>query len=80
MAKPSEVIFEFYQVGAYVKVSAIDTATALEVAIVGDPAVGEEALKRTALAKLRYRQRQRRGQGGTPRRGGGKAPDKGVLV
>ncbi len=80
MAGPSEVIFEFYQVGAYVKVSAIDPETALEVAIVGDPAVGEEALKRTALAKLRYRLRR---QAGRKDQAVNRAPDdpsKGVLV
>ena len=54
MAGSSEVIFEFYRVGAYVKVSAIEPVSMLEVSIVGDPSVGEEALKRTALNKLRY--------------------------
>ena len=55
MKEPQEVIFEFYQAGAYVKVSAIDTETMIEVAIVGDPVAGEETLKRVALNKLRYR-------------------------
>ncbi len=55
MKEPREVIFEFYHAGAYVKVSAIDTDTMIEVAIVGDPVAGEEALKRVALNKLRYR-------------------------
>ena len=55
MNEPQEVIFEFYQAGAYVKVSAIDTETMIEVAIVGDPVAGEETLKRVALNKLRYR-------------------------
>lgn len=54
MPGPREVIFEFYRVGAYVKVSAVDTATLTEVAIVGDPAIGEESLKQTALRKLDY--------------------------
>ena len=80
MAEPAEVIFEFYQVGAYVKVSAIDPATALEVAIVGDPAVGEEALKRTALAKLRYRLRRQAGSEGQAGKRAPGDPSKGVLV
>ncbi len=54
MAKRGEVIIEFYRVGAFVKVSAVDTATLTEVSIVGDPACGEEALKRAVLQKLEY--------------------------
>ena len=49
-----DVIFEFYQVGAYVKVSAVDPVSLTEVAIVGDPSRGETALKQAALAKLTY--------------------------
>lgn len=49
-----EVIFEFLRVGHAVKVSAIDVATGTEVSIVGDPAVGEAALKRLAERKLDY--------------------------
>ena len=38
MASPDErVIIEFVKVGAYVKVSAIDPTTRVEVSIVGDP-------------------------------------------
>ena len=54
MAGPRNVIIEFYRVGAYVKVSAIDPRTMTEVCIVGDPAAGEAALKRAAMRKLRY--------------------------
>ncbi len=53
-SKPREIIFEFHQIGKAVKVSAIDVATGVEVAIVGDPSVGEETLKRTAIRKLDY--------------------------
>ncbi len=60
MAKRGDVIIEFYQVGAFVKVSAVDTATLTEVSIVGDPARGEEALKRAALQKLEYVLERRR--------------------
>lgn len=52
MDAPREVFFEFYQVGAYVKVSAIDPETLIEVSIVGAPEAGEEALKRAALKRL----------------------------
>ncbi len=54
MHQPREVILEFYRVGAYVKVSAVDPVTRTEVAIVGDPAVGEATLKQAAIRKLDY--------------------------
>ncbi len=52
MAK--DIIVEFHQVGAFVKVSAIDTGSLTEVSIVGDPNVGEEMLARAAIRKLDY--------------------------
>ena len=54
MSKLGDVIIEFHQVGAYVKVSAVDIATYTEVSIVGDPRRSEEALKRAAVRKLEY--------------------------
>jgi len=48
------VIFEFSAVGNAVKVCAVDPDTGLEVSIVGPANAGEEALRRTAMAKLRY--------------------------
>ena len=54
MTERREVIFEFVRVGHTVKVSAVDTATGTEVSIVGDPMVGEAALKRLAERKLDY--------------------------
>lgn len=54
MAGEREVIFEFLRVGPSVKVTAVDTATGIEVTIVGDPAAGETALKRLARQKLDY--------------------------
>lgn len=50
----SEVIFEFIPRGTSVKVSAVDPISGHEVAIVGDPAAGEEYLKRVAKRKLEY--------------------------
>ena len=49
-----EIYFEFFPVGAYVKVVAIDAATGVEVSIVGASAADQATLERTALAKLRY--------------------------
>ena len=54
MADPRSVIIEFYPVGAYVKVSAIDPVTLTEVSIVGDPHAGEATLKREAMRRLEY--------------------------
>ena len=53
------VIIEFYSVGRYVKVSAVDTRTGLEVSIVGDPRRGEDALRAAAIRKLEYVMRKR---------------------
>ena len=50
----NRVIIEFIRVGAYVKVSAIDPLSTVEVSIVGNPASGEAMLKRTAIRKLKY--------------------------
>ena len=54
MSRRGDIIIEFYQVGAYVKVTAVDTVTYTEVSIVGDPTRSEEALKRVAIRKLEY--------------------------
>ena len=55
MASPDKtVIIEFVKVGAYIKVSAIDPTTRVEVSIVGDPSVSQAALERTAVQKLKY--------------------------
>lgn len=62
----NSVIIEFYSVGAYVKVSAIDPRTLVEVSIVGDPQRGESALRQAVLRKLRYvmEKREKGGRGG----------------
>jgi hypothetical protein len=54
MSAEREIIFEFFQIGTTVKVTAIDAATGVEASIVGDPAAGEAALKRLATQKLDY--------------------------
>ena len=58
-----EVLFEFTAVGATVKVAAIDTATGIEVVVVGPANAARFDLQRLALAKLKAR--LDRG-GGTP--------------
>lgn len=52
--KDSDVILEFVQVGAYVKVSAMHAPTMTEAVIVGPPSAGEFVLQQNALRKLRY--------------------------
>jgi len=67
-----EVLIEIVQVGASVKVSAIDPVTGTEVSIVGPPSAGEETLKRNAVSKLNYVLAKRRGvRGGDAGSGGG---------
>ena len=66
MAKRGEVIIEFYHVGTFVKVSAVDTATFTEVSIVGDPACGEEVLKRAVVRKLEYVLERKNKDAGAP--------------
>lgn len=63
MAESRDIIIEFLPSGAYVKVSAIDVATGMEVSIVGDPQRGEAALEDLAVRKLDYvMERQRAGR------------------
>lgn len=52
--KGREVIIEFYPVGQYVKVSAMDAKTLTEISIQGPASAGEETLKRNALKRLEY--------------------------
>ena len=53
-APPGEVIFEFRQVGDYLKVSAIDPVTNVEVSIVGRPGMNRAALQQIAVRKLAF--------------------------
>ncbi len=64
------VIFEFLRQGAYVKVTAVDTLTGIEASVVGDPAAGEETLRRLALRKLEYVLNRDRPKPVTRKRGG----------
>jgi hypothetical protein len=49
-----EVLLEFQQVGAAVKVIAVDPVTQVEVSIVGPASASEAVLSRNAIARLRY--------------------------
>ena len=51
---PSQVIFEFYQLGATVKVTAVDPSSYTEVSMVGSPQVSEHELMRLARRKLEF--------------------------
>ena len=57
-----EVLFEFRRIGNTVQVNALDPESGTEVSMVGDPKMGEEALKRAAVHKLLYVLAKRRQQ------------------
>lgn len=52
--KGREVIIEFFPIGTYVKVSAMDTASLTEISIQGPASAGQAALKANALKRLEY--------------------------
>ena len=59
-----EVYLEFHRVGDYIKVSAIDVASNVEVSIVGSPRTTQQPLTRIAVRKLEYvLEKQRRHTG-----------------
>ena len=60
------IIFEFVQIGAYVKASAVDTASGVEVSITAPASSPQDALKRAARRKLEYvlAKRAKGGRGG----------------
>ncbi|MCZ8311868.1 MAG: DUF6898 family protein [Rhodospirillales bacterium] len=49
---PRETLFEFHQIGAFTKATAIDAETGLEVSIVGPSNSSELVLRNNALRKL----------------------------
>lgn len=52
--KGREIIFQFYPVGAYVRVTAMDAQSLTEVAIQGPRGAPEETLKRNAARRLEF--------------------------
>ncbi len=63
---PHEVYFEIIAIGPTAKVTAIDGASGIEVAVLGPAHAAESDLKRLAVAKLRA-QLARRRQADKPR-------------
>lgn len=76
-----EVLFEFQRVGSYLRVTAIDAKTGVEVTVAGPATGSQELLKRTAINKLRFVQNKSGGSGGQAGSGSsggpGKPPPKG---
>lgn len=54
-----EIIFEFYPVGAYVRVSAMDVESLTEISIQGPVTASEDTLKANALKRLEYVMRKK---------------------
>ena len=52
---PREVYFEYIAIGNAVKVTAIDSVTAIEVSILGPTSASQSDLERLALQKLKAR-------------------------
>lgn len=52
-AAQREVLVEFHRIGSYLKATAMDALTLVEVSAVGPPTAREQ-LRRTVLAKLEF--------------------------
>ena len=50
----SEILFEFFRQGAYVKVTGIEPETAIEASVVVPAGLSEDQMKFQALNKLKY--------------------------
>lgn len=57
--KNREIIFEFFQIGAYVKVTAMDVATLTEASISGPKGTPENILRHNAIKRLEYTMRKK---------------------
>jgi len=76
----AEVYFEFQQIGGYVKVTAIDPVTLVEVSVTGAASASQQSLKQLALRRLEYVLAKRRA-GGAPGRGpAGGVPPGGIKA
>lgn len=49
-----DIIIEFHPVGAYMKVSAMDTQSLIEISIQGPASAPREMLQKNALKRLEY--------------------------
>lgn len=56
--EPREVYFEFVRVGNSMKATAIDSATGVEVSVVGPAGAARSDMERLALQKLKMRLRR----------------------
>ncbi|CBS86201.1 DUF6898 family protein [Azospirillum lipoferum] len=77
-----EVLFEFQRVGSYLRVTAIDAQTGVEVTVAGPATGSQELLKRTAINKLRFVQNKEARNGdakAAPARKPGTKPGSGGL-
>ena len=54
MTRQRETIFEFHRIGAYMRVTAMDTKTLTEVTVSGPASASQEQLKSVAMRKLAY--------------------------
>jgi hypothetical protein len=57
--KNREVIFEFFPIGPYMKVTAMDVASLTEVSISGPKGTSEALLKMNALKRLEFVMRKK---------------------
>ncbi len=57
--KNREVIFEFFPLGPYVKVTAMDVASLTEISISGPAGTAEAILQRNALKRLEFVMRKK---------------------
>lgn len=62
-AQPGEIFFEFRQVGAQMRVAAIDATTGIEVIVIAPLTAPKSQMQSIALAKLRRRMAQLKNQG-----------------
>ena len=51
---PNDVFLEFHSIGAFVRVTAIDPVSGVEVVLQGPASAGEKALGDAAIRKLQY--------------------------
>jgi hypothetical protein len=59
LVMPHEALFEFHQVGAFMKVAALDPESGIEVSIMGPANASEHVLRINALRKLEAALRKR---------------------
>ncbi|PZO86991.1 MAG: hypothetical protein DI626_05105 [Micavibrio aeruginosavorus] len=57
--KNREIIFEFFPIGPYIKVTAMDVASLTEVSISGPKGTSEAMLKQNAVKRLEFVMRKK---------------------